>query len=80
MRTTVRLDDALLERAKRHAAERGETLTTVIREALVAYLGRPAEDRDRQPFDLPVAGSGGLVPGADLDVTAQLHDTMDGIT
>lgn len=78
MRTTVRLDDALLQRAKQHAAERGETFTTVIREALVAYLGRSTENPEQGTFDLPVSGSGGLMPGVDLDDTALLYDVMDG--
>jgi len=79
MRTTVRLDDGLLERAKQRAAERGETLTTVIREALVAYLGRPTEDPNTDRVELPASGKGGLLPGVDLDDSASLHDVMDGL-
>jgi len=36
--TSFRLDPALLARAKARAAERGETLTDVVRRALRAYV------------------------------------------
>jgi hypothetical protein len=77
MRTTIRLEPGLLRRAKRHAAEQGTTFTTLVREALQAYLGRvtagPQEQRE-----LPVSGRGGLRPGVDLDDTSSLYDRMDG--
>jgi hypothetical protein len=78
MRTTVRLEDDLLRQAKHHAAERGKTLTSVIGEALQAYLARPAAASAQTPLDLPVSGHGGTLPGVDLDDTAQLYDAMDG--
>lgn len=78
MRTTIRLDDVLLRRAKRHAAEHGTTFTNVVREALQAYLARPSA-KPGGPLDLPVSGRGGLQPGVDLDDSARLHDVMDGL-
>ena len=77
MRTTVRLEDDILRRAKERAAASGTTLTGVIREALQAYLARPV-DADSCPVKLPVSGSGGTLPGIDLDDTASLYDVMDG--
>ncbi len=74
------MDDGLLQRAKKHAAERGETLTTVIREALVAYLGRPLERQRHDTIDLPESGSGGLAPGVDLDDSAALGEVMEETT
>jgi predicted DNA binding CopG/RHH family protein len=38
MRTTVRLRDDLLERAKKRAAEEGRTLTSLIEEGLTLAL------------------------------------------
>lgn len=76
MRTTVRLDEALLRRAKQHAAERGLTLTTVLREALESYLARPG--RDRESLDLPASGEGGVRPGVNLGNAAQLYEIMEG--
>lgn len=77
MRTTVRLEDDLLRRTKQYATEQGTTLTAVIRDALQAYLTRPATAA-KCPLDLPVSGRGGTLPGIDLDDSAQLYDVMDG--
>ncbi|MCH7715379.1 MAG: ribbon-helix-helix protein, CopG family [Gemmatimonadetes bacterium] len=80
MRTTVRLEDDILRRAKERAVASGTTLTGVIREALQAYLARPVDAADPCPVALPVSGSGGTLPGIDLDDTASLYDVMDGRT
>jgi Arc/MetJ family transcription regulator len=76
MRTTIRLDDDLLARAKRAAAERGTTLTALIEDALRRALApRPSADRSRPP--LPTVRGDGLQSGVDLDDTAALLDRMD---
>lgn len=78
MRTTVRLDDALLEQARREAAQRGITLTALIEHGLRLALRRapPAEPNER--VALPVSrASGGTMPGVDLDDMAALLDHMD---
>lgn len=76
MRTTIRLDDDLLARAKRAAVDRGTTLTAVIedslRRALVLADGEP-----REPFTMRTFHGDGLQPGVDLDDTASLLDLMD---
>jgi len=41
MRTTVRLDEALIARAKNEAARRGVTLTSLIEQGLKSVLTRP---------------------------------------
>ena len=77
MRTTIRLDDDLLARAKALAARTGRTLTAVIEDALRAALahGRPA--RRREPIELPTFGSGGVQPGVDLDDSGALFEVME---
>ena len=77
MRTTVRLDDQLLDKARRYGLDRGKTLTAVIREALVAYLAREEEPAPPASVTLPASGSGGLAPGVDLDDSAALLDLME---
>lgn len=75
MRTTIRLNDDLLERAKREAARHGNTLTDFIREAVerhVDRLARPAAS----PVSLPAAGRGGTLPGVDLDDLAGLSQDL----
>jgi hypothetical protein len=76
VRTTIRLDDDLLARAKRAAAERGTTLTALIEDAVRRALA-PAGRSTRTPDPLPTFRGDGLQPGVDLDDTAALHDVMD---
>jgi hypothetical protein len=79
MRTTVRLDAALLERAKREAARRGETLTALIERGLRLVLAGPRKRADRQRVELPVCrAGGGTLPGVDLDDSAALLDIVEG--
>jgi Ribbon-helix-helix protein, copG family len=78
MRTTVRLDDHLLRKVRQYAVREGKTMTAVLREALLAYLARPASGGAAEPLDLPRSGRGGTLPGVDLDDTAALHEVMDG--
>lgn len=76
MRTTIRLDDELLTRAKRAALERGTTLTAVIEDALRRAL-IPGAQAPREDVALPTFRGDGLRPGIDLDDTASLLDAMD---
>jgi hypothetical protein len=79
MRTTVRLDDALLERAKREAERRGETLTALIERGLRLVLARPEKRPERHRVEIPVCREGGgTLPGIDLDDSAALLDTVEG--
>jgi hypothetical protein len=77
MRTTVRLPEDLMKAAKRRAVETGRTLTEVIEDALRAALARGKEAGGHAPVELPTYGSGGVLPGVDLDDTAALLDLMD---
>jgi hypothetical protein len=77
MRTTIRMDDALLRRAKEYAARSGTTLTRVIENALREHLARRPHRAVREPVVLPTFGGQGLLPGVDLDDTASLIDTME---
>jgi hypothetical protein len=78
MRTTVRLPDALMKAAKRRAVETGRTLTEVIEDALRVALAPEKHTLDRTPVELPTYGSGGVLPGVDLDDSASLIDLMEG--
>ena len=64
MRTTIRLDDALLADAKALAARTGRTLTKVIEDALRESLARGRPDGSRpEPVELPTFKGRGLQPG-----------------
>jgi ribbon-helix-helix CopG family protein len=79
MRTTVRLDDALLERAKREAARRGETVTALIERGLRLVLATPRQRPKRRHVEVPVCREGGgTLPGVDLDDSAALLDIAEG--
>jgi len=78
MRTTVRLDEPLLERAQQEARRRGVTLTALIEEGLRLVLRRPLRRADRPFVTLPECrATGGTLPGIDLDDSAALLDHLD---
>jgi hypothetical protein len=79
MRTTVRLDDALLNQAKREALRRGETLTSLIENGLRLVLADTPRPRHRRQVQLPVCkAGGGTLPGVDLTDSAALLDILEG--
>ncbi len=79
MRTTVRLDDGLLIRAKKEAARRGITLTALLEQGLRLALAGSIRAAKRLRVELPVCrAGGGVLPGVDLDDSADLIDRMEG--
>lgn len=77
MRTTIRLDDALLRQAKAAAAASGRSLNDLIEDAVRSALAsRPAATRVSEP-DLPIYRGRGLQAGVDLDDSAALLDRME---
>ena len=77
MRTTVRLRNDLLKRARERAAADGRTLTSLIEEGLVRVLEEPRPGRSRK-VALPVSRArGGLLPGVDLNRSGDLEDLMN---
>jgi uncharacterized protein DUF6364 len=67
-RTTVRLPDDLLKKAKRKAAEEGRTLTSLIEDGLRIVVAEPATRGEAKRVSPPVSrATGGLRPGVDLD-------------
>lgn len=77
MRTTVRLDDELIEEAKRLAAGRGMTFTALLDEALREALARRDRTEPAAPPSLPSFAGRGLQAGVDLDDFASLLDLME---
>lgn len=62
MKTTVDIHDVLLERAKRHARERGKTLRQVIEAGLRAVLDEPPSKYEYDWPDLSVGEPGAPYP------------------
>lgn len=77
MRTTVRLDDELLQAVKQHARGSGKTVTSVIEQALRRELQRVSSAQQTPSYRVDTFRSG-VRPGVDLDDSAALLDVMEG--
>jgi hypothetical protein len=76
MRTTIRLDDALLREAKAKAARAGRSLNDFIADAVRLAVRSTA--RSANTPDIPVfKGGRGLRAGVNLDSNAALLDLME---
>jgi hypothetical protein len=78
IRTTVRLDPHLLAEAKRVAESGGRTLSSVIEDALCESLSRRRARRAVPNGELPTFRGNGLLPGINLDCSADLLELMEG--
>ena len=75
MRTTVNIDDRLLQTAKDLAAARNQTLGSVVEDALRREMSR---QRGATGPDLPVfRGGNGPRPGVDLRSNRALEEFFD---
>ncbi len=78
MRTTVRLDPALMAKAKEEAARRGETLTALIERGLRLVLARPARRQRKVTIRIPLSTARGETRrGVNLDNSAALLDMLE---
>jgi len=78
MRTTVRLDEALLKRARQEASRRGVTVTSLIEQALELALRHPHKRVERVLVKLPECRvGGGRLAGIDLDDSAAVLERME---
>ena len=76
-RTTIVLDDDLLEQLRLRAASRGVGLSREIRDLLRSALMRQQQhEPDEASFDWPTT-PGRLLPGVDIDDRDQLYDVME---
>ena len=77
MRTTIRIRDDLLKRAKKQAAEEGRSLTSLVEDGLALILSKP-KNRQRKRVELPVSkATGGILPGVDLNRSSDLEEVMN---
>ena len=77
MRTTVDVDEKLLDAARRRAEEQGTTLGAFVEQALTAALAPGPRDRDDYKLRWKVH-RGRLLPGIDIANRDSLFDAMDG--
>ena len=77
MRTTIRLDDKLLEKAKQYALSHGTTFTAIVEDALREKLMRRPDTKKRTKVRLKTVKGKGTHAGIDLDDSAALLEAMD---
>jgi hypothetical protein len=78
MRTTVRLPQDLLRRAKRKAAAEDRTLTSLIEEGLRAVVDeRPKPAKGKRVLPRVSKATGGLMPGVDLTRFSDYQEMED---
>jgi len=80
MRTTIRINDELLKKAKIKAAETDRSLTELIEDALRKEIDQVDAGAEPRRISIPTAGEGGVQPGVDLDDTSSVLDKMEGIS
>src|SRR5689334_5274199 len=76
MRTTISIEDELLERVKREAERTRRTVSQVLADAARLALGRGSR-REERGFRLITFRGDGPQPGVDLDRTSALLDLDD---
>jgi len=74
MKTTLNIDDRVMERLKHEAARRGRTMSELLETALRLYFQRPSRVLERP--ELPTWKSGGLL--VDIDDREALYEAMEG--
>jgi hypothetical protein len=77
-RTTIRLSEDLLNRAKRKAAVEGRTLTSLIEEGLrLVVTERRARQKTKRVLPPVSAATGGTMPGIELTKLSELEEPDD---
>jgi hypothetical protein len=76
VKTTLNLDDALMEAARERARQLGVTLTALIADALRRTLAEPPPAEYR--LELPVT-QGRRMPTVDIDSNAALEEYLDRV-
>jgi len=78
MRTTLKIQDTLLEDAKKRALEKRCTVSALVEDALRSCLySRPPETPAQVSEPWPIYGSGGPQPGVDLRDNPDMLERMD---
>jgi hypothetical protein len=77
VRTTIRLPDQLLAKAKQQAAAGGITLNDLVVDAVRAALAGKTGRVSESARAWPTFRGSGVQPGVDLECNAALDDLMD---
>lgn len=78
MRTTITIDEALLEDLKRRASRRGTTVSRLIADSVRFTISKPPDEaQDEEAFELVTYGRGGRFTALDVDKTSALLEHED---
>ncbi len=78
MRTTINVDDKLLAKLRKRAAETDSTVSKVIEEAVKVMLNRkPPKTKEHLVFELVTFGVGGKFSKHNIDKTSSLLAAED---
>jgi len=77
MRTTISLDENVLEAVKRRAAQEGRSVSSYIAKVLDEAVKKQEFRDNQQPFRLITAGGGGPFEGINLDRPQELMVAED---
>ncbi len=79
MRTTISIEDSLLEQARELSRQRSCSLREVIEEALrVSFAENRKASLPHKSMPLKTFRGNGLLPGVDLASSASLLESMEG--
>lgn len=77
MRATIRISDTILKQAKKLALEKNISLNALIEEVLQEKLMQMNQHQKKKPVTIITVKGNGLLPGVDLDNTADLLELME---
>ena len=77
MRTTITMDDKLLEQLKNRAAASGTTVSRLIEQAVRLFVRTPRATRQENRFELVTFGRGGHFSRRNIDKTSRLIEDDD---
>lgn len=77
MRTTISLDDRLLEKLKARAAQSGTSVSRLIEQAIHLMMRMPPHAKQGDAFELVTYGAGGRFSTRNIDKTSSLVEAED---
>ena len=77
MRTTISLDDRLLEKLKARAAQSGTSVSRLIEQAIRLMMRTPPRTNKGDDFELVTFGAGGRFSTRNIDKTSSLVEAED---
>jgi hypothetical protein len=77
MRTTITLDDRLIDQLKRRAAEQGTSVSKLVEQAVRLFVRSPRTPTVPQAFELVTFGKGGRFSRHNIDKASALLEADD---